>query len=922
VRVYVLILACALSLGAQESVHLASIGGRVTDPAGGVVEGAKVEARHVETNLTTGAVTDREGRFRLPYLRIGGYEISVQHPGFARAVQRLTLSAGAAFDVPVSLTVDAVETGITVIGEAARTQVVGTVSQEEVRSLPLNGRSYLDVALLIPGVSPTNTGSNQLFAETSAVPGQGISVASQRNFSNNFMLDGLSANDDAAGLAGMLYSLDSVEQVQVVTSGAQAELGRALGGYINVVTKSGGNAVHGDLYGYFRNQRLNAANQLSRAKLPMTQSQYGASLGGPISRNRAFYFGNFEQRLLNQSGLIAISPANVDAINAQLRASGYSGSAIATGLYPNPVHNAMVLGKVDLQLRSNDLFSARYSLSDVNSRNTRGAGALNAVTASAGLDSSDHTIAFGNVATFSQRTVNETRGQFTSSGLRALPADPVGPTVNISGGAVFGTMSGSPTGRDNRLYELANNFSHQAGAHALRAGVDFLYNSLTVTYPRSVRGAYSFSTLANFLQGVYNNAGFTQTFGPNSAELGNPNLGLYAQDEWKVTNRLTLNLGVRYDLQWLETIATDRNNLSPRAGFAWSPGQSRRTVVRGSFGLFYDRVPLRALANALLSAGGQATVSLSPAQTGAPVFPNILTGTTPPAGLLYNLTTMDPRMRNAYSTQAAIEIEQQLGSGTTVSVGYQRLRGIHLIASLNRNAPACVAAGSNNGCRPNPNFANISQYSPAADSVYDGLQVSFVRRPTRWGSVRVSYNYSKTMDNVGEFFFSSPIDNSNIWRDYGRSDDDQRHRVVVQGNIESPVRAGRGAWRKLAGGFRLSGMLQYYSSLPFNVVAGSNTVQGTVARPIVNGDFIPRNAASGNDLFTISTRAGRVFPIRERVRIEAAVEMFNSLNRRNNLTLNSNFGPGAYPSNPLPSFRDVTSIGEPRSAQLTLRVSF
>jgi len=219
----------------------------------------------------------------------------------------------------LSLSVAAVQTDLSVSGEqpvleTARTQISGSVLQTEVQNLPVNGRNFLDIALLIPGVSPTNTASNQLFAETSAVPGQGLSVNSQRNFSNSFIVDGLSANDDAAGMSGVFYGFDVVNEFQVVTSGGQAEFGRALGGYMNVVTKSGANAVHGGLYGYFRNQRLNAANALAHRKLPVTQGQFGATLGGPVVHNRTFYFGNFEQRILNQSGLITISPENVAAI--------------------------------------------------------------------------------------------------------------------------------------------------------------------------------------------------------------------------------------------------------------------------------------------------------------------------------------------------------------------------------------------------------------------------------------------------------------------------------------------------------------------------------------------------------------------------------------------------------------------------------
>src|ERR1700730_15481970 len=372
-------------VSAQESINYASISGRVADASGSVVEGARVTARQTETNLTSSVNTDREGRFRFPYLSVGRYEIKVHHEGFADLARSLTLTVGSAFELPVSLAVASTETNVIVTGEAAvleaaRSQIAGTVSQAEVRALPLNGRNFLDLALLVPGVSPTNTASNQLFAETSAVPGQGISVGSQRNFSNNFIVDGLSANDDAAGLSGIFYGLDVVNEFQVVTSGGQAEFGRALGGYMSVVTKSGTNTLHGDLYGYFRNKRLNAANSLVHLPLPLTQAQYGASLGGPIRKDRTFYFTNFEQRLLNQAGLITISPANVAAINNRLLSTGYKGPLLSSGLFPNPVHNINVLAKIDHQFSESDHFSLRYSVYDIHSKNSRGAGRLAAAS--------------------------------------------------------------------------------------------------------------------------------------------------------------------------------------------------------------------------------------------------------------------------------------------------------------------------------------------------------------------------------------------------------------------------------------------------------------------------------------------------------------------------------------------------------------
>ena len=262
-----MLLASAATGWAQQSIDYASVSGRVTDPSGAVVPGAAVAARHQQTNLVATAITDRDGRFRFPYLRVGPYEVTVHAGGFGDATRPLTLTAGAAFELPVTLLVGGLDSTVVVnaeatVLEAARSQIAGTVSQAEVQSLPLNGRNFLEVALLIPGVSPTNIASTQLFPETSAVPGISLSINSQRNLSNNFIVDGLSANDDAAGLSGITYGVDAVEQVQVITSSGQAELGRALGGYINVVTRSGTNTFHGTIYDYIRDDRFNASNPL------------------------------------------------------------------------------------------------------------------------------------------------------------------------------------------------------------------------------------------------------------------------------------------------------------------------------------------------------------------------------------------------------------------------------------------------------------------------------------------------------------------------------------------------------------------------------------------------------------------------------------------------------------------------------------
>jgi hypothetical protein len=283
---------------------------------------------------------------------------------------------------------------------------------------------------------------------------------------------------------------------------------------------------------------------------------------------------------------------------------------------------------------------------------------------------------------------------------------------------------------------------------------------------------------------------------------------------------------------------------------------------------------------------------------------------------------MDRRLQSAYSRQGSFEIEQQIGARGTVSAGYHYVRGEHLLMAINQNVPSCVAAGTNNGCRPNPAYANDNRYSSAGTSTYHGLHVSLLHRPARWGQVRVSYTLSKSMNNVGESFFSSPIDPFDLSKDWGRSDNDQRHRLVVNGTLTAPTEAPRSAWEYLRNGFQVSGFLQAYSALPLNITSGVTTIQGTAGRPIVNGQFISRNAGPGSDFLAVNLRVSRAIRLGGRVQLEALAEAFNLTNRQNVLTRNPNFGSGAYPTNPSPAFGQVTAVGEPRSFQLGARLRF
>jgi outer membrane receptor protein involved in Fe transport len=943
------LLLSAATSHAQETLTNASITGRVLDPSGALVANASIEALAAATNQSYTTQTDSQGRFRLPYLPVGQYRISARANGFSQISREVQLTIGSAFDITLQVSVLTADTSVQVMGiapviEENRSQVSQTVLQQEISDLPYEGRNYLDIALLLPGVSPTNTASTQTLAETSEVAGQGYSINSQRNFSNSFIVDGLSDNDDAAGVAGNVFSLDVVQEFQVVTSGGQAEFGRALGGYFNLITRSGTNRLHGTAYGFLRNQRMNADNALSGNRLPVTQGLYGASLSGPLQKNRTFLFGNFEEGRLNTAGITTVTPANAAIINARLTAIGYQAPLLsvgtaATSLYPTTLHTDTFFLRGDHRFSQNDQFNMRYSLYKLSSANARGVGGLNEASNGTSVYDTNHTVALSNIATLSAHTFNETRGQFSYDDLNAPPNDQVGPAVTISGLAIFGRSTSSPTARLSYLGEAVDNLVLQRGAHTFKTGIDFLYNDNTITYPQSLRGSYSFSSLANFLAGTYNTQGYTQNFGTPTIQQNNPNLGFYLQDEWKVNPSLTLNAGVRYDLEWLRTINTDTNNISPRIGLAWSPYANRGTVIRASYGLFYDRVPLRPLANALLSANNtidpaQArffSYSFSPTDVGAPIFPAV--ANQPPSAAKPNYATMDRNLQNPYSQQAGLEVEQQLSPTSTLGLSYQHVRGLHLISSINTNINL-------DGTRPDPTRGNIKPYSSKFDSYYDGLSVSLLQRPVSWGSMRLSYTWSKAIDNVGEFFFSSPINNFNLAVDRSRSDDDQRHRVVFNATLNSPASPAHTFAGHLIHGWQLGGILQYYSRLPFNIVTGANTKQATAQRPCapgfsltanggtnpcteaLAGAVIGRNAGIGFDFFAINARLSRTFSLTDRVKLEGMAEAFNSLNHRNDMIPNATWGTGTYPTTPNTTFGQATAVGDPRNIQLGARISF
>lgn len=909
---------CAGVCTAQQNVTSATLSGRIEDAQGAVVSGANLTATHVETNQQQTATSDHEGRYRFPYLRTGAYDLKIDAQGFSPMTKQLTVSVGQALDLPIRLEVAGVSAHVNIgadvpIVETVRTQITETIRPREINELPLNGRNYLDLALLVPAVSPTNTGSNQRFAETSAVPGQGISIAGQRNLYNSFVVDGVSANDDAADLTGTYYSQEVVDQFQVVTSGGIAEFGRASGGVVNILTKSGTNDLRGTVYGFLRNQRFDARNPLAPTKDLLTQAQYGLTLGGPLRHDRTFFFSNFEQTRRNYSAVLTIDPAAVNTINTRLRAVNYQAPLVSTGVVPASFDTTNFFTRFDHSINKKNQLSGRYSLYHITAVNSRTVGGLNAVSRGTGLSDTDQTVLVSNVTTISSRTLNEARVQYTNSRLDAPVNDEVGPAVNISGVANLGIATFSPLGRDINLFEAVDNISTQRGDHSLKFGGDFLYNRVNILFPGALQGVYSFTSLNNFLSGNY--LSYQQAFGTPNQIQSNPNLGVFIQDEWKLRPDVTLNAGLRYDAQFLpEPIQTDSNNFAPRLGIVYAPGD-RKTVIRASVGLYYDRVPLRATSNALQRDGSKyLVVQLSPTQPGAPVFPNTLALQPSTLPTKPNITRIDPNIETSYSRQVNFQIERELPGNAVVSVGYLNLRAYHVILSRNVNVPTVPAsAGIPNLGRPDPNWGNISRFESSGNSYYDGMVVSLNKRAARWANVRVSYTLSKTIDDAGNFFFSSVQNNFNIRDDRGLSDNDQRHRLVVSGSIEAPEQGKTNGFQRALHGFQFGYIFTYASPLPFNVLLGTdrNFDTNNNDRPVGVG----RNTGRGFDYASLDLRVSRRFKLTERVDLQLLAEGFNVLNRANYGVPNNTLSAGAR-------FGQPTAAFDPRQFQFGMKLGF
>jgi len=811
--VFCVLLALPAAAFGQARLTGADLTGVLTDQSGGVLPGATVTATNVETNVSRTVMTDGSGRYIVPALPPGMYTMRVELAGFAtRTREGVLLALGRSVTMDFTLALSAATEEVTVSGnvplvDVGRTEVSTVVSQQFIDNLPINGRNFIGFSVITPGVSTDKT------PQQGASATSGLSFTGQRARSNNIMVDGLDNNDPVVGAVRAVFSQEAIREFQVLTDSYSAEFGKASGGVVNIVTKSGTNTVHGNAFYYFRDKSLNAKNYFDQfdlfgnavdlEKAPFNQHQWGATLGGPAKKDRSFFFLSAERTDVKDSRLVKIDPTAA----ALLTSVGFP---VETGNVSAGVKNSEVFGKLDHQWTPERSLTVRGSFADVARDGVDDYGGTVAKSLGSTQLRTDWGLSASETDVWSARWLNELRTQFAHEDQTIQSLDPTcagpcvgldqgGPTLEITGVASVGRQRFTPQTRINSRIQLLDTVSYIAGSHHYKAGVEYnRVDTPSSALPLHFGGRYIFSAIpalgvTSALDGVRKGvpAAYVQGYG-NPAFVGTTNdLSLFVQDEWRL-GRVTVKPGLRYQRQfWSDytykvsdvggssfsyPFANDPNNLAPRVALAYDLTGDGRTSLHGSYGIFYENTitALQSITQIITGTqdGVRTLVLAAPRASLAWSAPNhrltedqakALLGGSYPSTVI----SADPSLKTGHTHQAAVGVDRAWGPDVTVSVNAVFVRGYNQPGTIDYNPALPAVLGTSRRpndlpCSANPaatcinggipgSSASILQYSSFGDSWYKGMTVALAKRASHNSQFLVSYTLSKAEDTSTDF---------------------------------------------------------------------------------------------------------------------------------------------------------------------------
>jgi len=934
---------------AQQSPIRSTLEGTITDKSHLPIASASVQIVNPSTGESHTATIESEGSFRFTGLHVGTYELRANAPGFSTYTQTgIVLAVDQTVRLAIELVPAQVKTEITVTAapsplDVAQTSVSSVIDHERIEELPVRTRNALDFVLLAPGVSPASTQLNGGLQSPFAASGFTFGGLGAR--SNNISIDGLDNNDEFTGASRTELSPEIVSEFQIVNNGISAEFGGASGGSVNVVTRSGTNQMHGDAFLFAQNGALNARPSIENEAQKPDLSRYrtGLSNGGAIKKNRTFYYAAFEQEYQRGQGDSIINPSLTSLLNDYLAAGTdprLTTRTLNPGFFPTARAETEASGKLDQQLSESNSLMLRYAFTNNREASEAfNAGGLNDPSAAGSSFIRDNAVAGSLVSTLSPSTVNDLRFQIARRNAALRTNDSTGPQIDIAGLLNFGRPYEGNDSRVENHYEGSDTFSWNRGAHLLKAGAVVNRVTLNSYAPDGFGSVYLFPSVAAFLgrQPDF----FLQSFGDPSTNYGVTSYGGFLQDHWSVSRRLTLDVGVRYDFEKLPAqFNQDTNNVSPRIGFAYSP--AAKWVIRGGFGIFYDRYTLANLNRAMEMNDSRAFQQVVDGSLAAALFQQSGGGslTGPSLALAPSIFRSDSRLATPYSAQTSFSIERQLSTNLTLGLSYLFVRGIKLPRTRNINlAPPLILTPENSSelgvsnasaqqfgrsffgpGRLDSTFNGIYQLENAASSTYHGLTVSLNRRLAQEFEFSVNYTFSKTIDDASDFN-EQPQNPYDLRAERGLSRNDQKHRLVVNGTFDLPIGdesapgAHQGFLTKIFKNIELAPIVTVESGQPVDPLTGldSNHSQAwpLSTRPAGFG----RNTLLTPAIATIDFRALKFFPIGEHAHLDLVAESFNLLNRTNVSQVNPFFGPAAIP---LAGFGMPTEALNARQIQFSL----